>query len=207
MLIPHPATYLALGDSYTIGEGLPLHENYPYQLLQLLRQKGQHLHAAEVIARTGWTSSELGEHLIHTLLEDKYDWVSLLIGVNNHYRGLTVGDFSNDLHYLVNKCIHLCRQEQKGVWLLGIPDWTCTPFAAQPDQRERFPLAEFNEIVRTTATAMGVNYIDITPSSRQAAKDPDGLCQDGLHYSGKTYGQWAEMLEKGMSAIALSGGQ
>lgn len=203
MLIHHTANYLALGDSYTIGEGVPLHESYPYQLVQKLRQKGQHLHAAEVIAQTGWTSSELGEHLIHTRVEEQYDWVSLLIGVNNHYRGLTVADFSNDLHFLVNKSIHLCRQEQKGVWLLSIPDWTITPFASQPDQRDRFPLTAFNEVVRNTAAAMGVNYLDITPSSREAAKEPGGLCLDGLHYSGKTYDRWASMLEKGMSAAAL----
>jgi lysophospholipase L1-like esterase len=202
MLIHHPATYLALGDSYTIGEGVPLHENYPYQLVQLLRKKGQHLHAAEVIARTGWTSTELGEHLIHTQLEEKYDWVSLLIGVNNHYRGMTVSDFHTDLQFLVGKCIHLCRQEEKGVWVLGIPDWTVTPFAAQADQRERSPLTEFNERVKTLSTSLKVNYLDLTASSRYAAEDPEGLCTDGLHYSGKTYRTWAELLENGWSSIA-----
>lgn len=202
MIIHHPATYLALGDSYTIGEAVPLHESYPYQLVQLLRKKGQHLHAAEVIARTGWTTTELGEQLIHTQLEEKYDWVSLLIGVNNHYRGMAVKEFSEDLHFLVNKSIHLCRQEQKGVWLLSIPDWTVTPFAAQPDQRERFALSEFNQVVKNTASSMGVNYLDITPSTLQAVKDPEGLCSDGLHYSGKTYGVWAELMEKGWLSVA-----
>jgi len=202
MLIHHPASYLALGDSYTIGEAVPLHESYPYQLVQLLRKKGQHLHAAEVIARTGWTTTELGEHLIHTQLEEKYDWVSLLIGVNNHYRGMSVKEFSEDLHFLVNKSIHLCRQEQKGVWLLSIPDWTVTPFAAQPDQRERFALSEFNQVVKNTASLMGVNYLDITPSTLQAVKDPEGLCSDGLHYSGKTYSVWAGLMEKGWLSVA-----
>lgn len=202
MIIHHPATYLALGDSYTIGEAVPLHESYPYQLVQLLRKKGQHLHAAEVIARTGWTTIELGEQLIHTQLEEKYDWVSLLIGVNNHYRGMAVKEFSEDLHFLVNKSIHLCRQEQKGVWLLSIPDWTVTPYAAQPDQRERFALSEFNQVVKNTASLMGVNYLDITPSTLQAVKDPEGLCSDGLHYSGKTYGVWAGLMEKGWLSVA-----
>lgn len=202
MLIHHPATYLALGDSYTIGEGVPLDASYPYQLVQLLRKRGQHLHAAEVIARTGWTTSELGEHLIHTQLEEKYDWVSLLIGVNNHYRGNSIAEFSEDLHFLVNKSIHLCRQEQKGVWVLSIPDWTATPFAAQPDQRDRFPLAEYNQVVKKTASLMGVNHLDITVSSIQAVKDPEGLCSDRLHYSGKTYADWARQMEKGWLSVA-----
>lgn len=202
MLIHHPATYLALGDSYTIGEGVPLHESYPYQVVQLLRKKGQHMHAAEVIARTGWTTTELGEHLIHIQLEEKYDWVSLLIGVNNHYRGMSIKEFSEDLHFLVNKSIHLCRQEQKGVWILSIPDWTATPFATQPDQRERYALSAFNQVVKNTASSMGVNYLDVTPSSLLAIKDPEGMCSDGLHYSGKTYANWAELMEKGWLSVA-----
>ncbi|MCA6486205.1 MAG: hypothetical protein IM547_12435, partial [Chitinophagaceae bacterium] len=79
---------------------------------------------------------------------------------------------------------------------------TVTPFAAQPDQRERFALSEFNQVVKNTASSMGINYLDITPSTLQAVKDPEGLCSDGLHYSGKTYGVWAGLMEKGWLSVA-----
>ncbi|MFN4974445.1 MAG: GDSL-type esterase/lipase family protein, partial [Bacteroidota bacterium] len=141
--------------------------------------------------------------LIHTQLEEQYDWVTLLIGVNNHYRGLSVAEFSNDLSFLVHKCIQHCRHQAKGVWLLSIPDWTVTPFAsAQAEQRDRFALADFNEVVRNTATSMGIHHIDITEHSQKVALEPDGLCPDGLHYSGKTHGYWASLLEAGILTAA-----
>jgi hypothetical protein len=99
----HHYSYLALGDSYTIGESVPLHESFPYQTVQLLRKAGHHFHAPEIIAKTGWTSFELAEHMLHNKLNDQYDFVTLLIGVNNQYRELPVEEFANDFDFLLAK--------------------------------------------------------------------------------------------------------
>ena len=106
----HYFSYLALGDSYTIGESVPLHEGFPYQVVQLLRKKGIHFHAPEVVAKTGWTSFELADHILHTTLNEQYDFVSLLIGVNNQYRGLPVADFKEEFQFscvIVEVCMYL----------------------------------------------------------------------------------------------------
>ena len=118
--------YLALGDSYTIGEAVPIHESFPYITTQLLRKEKISIHAPEMVAKTGWTSTELAEHLLHTQLNQQYDFVSLLIGVNNQYRNLSVDNFLNDFEFLVKKAIHLVAGKTERVIILSIPDWSCT---------------------------------------------------------------------------------
>jgi hypothetical protein len=125
----HIHTLLCLGDSYTIGEGLPLHESFPYQVLQLLRKTGYHFHAPEIVAKTGWTTFELAEHLIHHKLEEHYDFVTLLVGVNNQYRGLSLDDYAEDFDFLVKKAIHLAKGHAQCVMVLSIPDWGASPYA------------------------------------------------------------------------------
>ena len=195
MLIHHPITYLALGDSYTIGEGLPLHESFPYQLVQLLRQNGQHTHAPEIIAQTGWTTQELATHLIHTQLEASYDWVSLLAGVNNQYRGLSVDEFSEEYEFLIHKAIHLSKTAEKDVFTITIPDWTLTPFGLK-DTKEvsREPIAAFNTQVKSLSEKHGIRCVDISASCTQAAQSESGLCKDGLHYSAATHGDWCKLI-------------
>ncbi len=195
MLIHHPITYLALGDSYTIGEGLPLHESFPYQLVQLLRQNGQHTHAPEIIAQTGWTTQELATHLIHTQLEASYDWVSLLAGVNNQYRGLSVDEFSEEYEFLIHKAIHLSKTAEKDVFTITIPDWTLTPFGLK-DTKEvsREPIAAFNTQVKSLSEKHGIRCVDISASCTYAAQSESGLCKDGLHYSAATHGDWCKLI-------------
>jgi len=195
MLIHHPITYLALGDSYTIGEGLPLHDSFPYQLVQQLRQNGQHIHAPEIIAQTGWTTQELATQLIHTQLETSYDWVSLLAGVNNQYRGLSVDEFAEEYEFLIHKAIHLSKTDEKGVFTLTIPDWTITPFGLN-DTKEvsRQPISVFNEQVKLLSEKHGIRCIDIGASCKQAAQSESGLCKDGLHYSATTHGDWCKLI-------------
>lgn len=103
----HYFTYLALGDSYSIGEGVPLHESFPYQVVQLLRNKGLHIHAPEIVANTGWTTLELAEHILHTKFSESYDFVTLLVGVNNQYRSLNAEDYKNDFEFLLKKLFTL----------------------------------------------------------------------------------------------------
>jgi lysophospholipase L1-like esterase len=189
----HINSLLCLGDSYTIAESIPLHESYPYQTIQLLRAAGLHFHAPEIIAQTGWTSFELADHLINFKLNESYDFVSLLIGVNNQYRGLPITDFAGDFEYLLKKAIHLANKKNDHVIVLSIPDWTITPFA---EKQHKTGLSKeidaYNELCKMMADKYHVHFIDITIESRKVGKDNSLLGADHLHYSAKAYAIWAK---------------
>ncbi len=191
----HIHSMLCLGDSYTIGEGVPLHESFPYQALQLLRKAGFHFHAPEIVAQTGWTTFELAEHLIHHQLEDHYDFVTLLIGVNNQYRGLSETDYKDDLAFLVRKAIHLVKNDASRVVVSSIPDWGVTPFAKAKNSDEiAKKIDAFNAINAELATQNGCRYVEITKAGRKAKGDASMLAADGLHPSGKVYAAWSQQL-------------
>lgn len=187
----HIHTMLCLGDSYTIGEGLPLHESFPYQLLQQLRKSGYHFHAPEIVAQTGWTTTELAEHLIHHELEDQYDFVTLLVGVNNQYRGLPPDDYAEDFEFLLKKAIHLARGHAQCVMVLSIPDWGASPFAKGKNARK---IAEdidaFNEVNNNISFKYDCTYCDITAGTRQQGASL--FAADGLHYTAGEYERWAQ---------------
>lgn len=189
----HYFSYLALGDSYTIGESVPLHEGFPYQVVQLLRKKGIHFHAPEVVAKTGWTSFELADHILHTQLNEQYDFVSLLIGVNNQYRGLSLANFTDEFEYLLKKAIHFAGNKPERVIVLSIPDWGVTPFAAGKDSKAISDAIDaFNKVCEEATKKLGGIYIDITTQTRQAKNDTGLLASDQLHYSAKSHTVWAE---------------
>lgn len=191
----HYYTYLALGDSYTIGESVPLHESFPYQTVQSLRKTGYPFQAPEIVAKTGWTSSELAAHLLHTSLNESYDFVSLLIGVNNQYRGLALADFETDFVFLLHKAIRLAGNKADHVIVLSIPDWGVTPFAVDRDTVAiSNEIDRFNQVCESIASANKVHYIDITRDTRQAGHDKSLLASDLLHYSGKAHAVWAAKL-------------
>jgi lysophospholipase L1-like esterase len=193
----HINSFLCLGDSYTIGESVPLQHNYPYQTVQILRKAGLHFHAPEIIAQTGWTSFELAEHLINWKLNENYDYVSLLIGVNNQYRGLPITDFATDFEFLLHKAIHLANNKADHVLILSIPDWTVTPFAAtQKKKPAGKEIDAYNEICKMLAGKYHTLYIDITEDGRYYSKDLSLLATDQLHYSAKTYAIWATKIGK-----------
>lgn len=197
----HHFTYLALGDSYTIGESVPLHESFPYQTVQLLRKAGHHFHAPEIVAKTGWTSFELAEHMLHTKLNDQYDFVTLLIGVNNQYRELPAEEFKTDLDFLLRKSIHLSGEKPNHVLLLSIPDWGITPFASTKDGRKiSKEIDDFNAICESAAAAYKTHFINITEGTRKAKTDKSLLANDTLHYSGKEHALWAEEVAEIMKA-------
>lgn len=191
----HHNSYLALGDSYTIGESVPLHESFPYQTVQLLRKAKQHFYAPEIIAQTGWTSAELAEHLLHTQLNEQYDFVSLLIGVNNQYRGLSIADFSTDFDFLLNKALHFVGNNSARVIVLSIPDWGCTPFAKDKDpiliSKE---IDAFNKVCSSAAIKAKTHFINITDEARAEKNNLKAVAKDQLHYSGTTHLRWAEKL-------------
>ncbi|HAK11966.1 MAG TPA: lysophospholipase [Chitinophagaceae bacterium] len=191
----HIHSYLALGDSYTIGESVPLHDSFPYQVVQLLRKQGISFHAPEIVAKTGWTSSELAEHLLHHNYEEQYDFVTLLIGVNNQYRRWSMDDYKNDFEFLLKKAIHLAQDKKHHVVVLSIPDWGVTPFAKGRDAAQiAKEIDAFNTINHDIAQAAGVHYVEITKGSRHAKEDNSLLAADGLHYSGKEHAKWAEQV-------------
>lgn len=183
---------LCLGDSYTIGEGLPLYESFPYQLVQLLRNSEHQFYAPEIVAKTGWTSFELLAHLEQVKLNTLYDFATLLIGVNNQYRGLSTEDFATDFEVLLRKAIALVGNHSKKVIVISIPDWGVTPFAKDRDATTiANEINAYNGVCELAAQKFQVNYIYITSDTRLAATDISLLATDQLHYSAKEHSIWA----------------
>jgi lysophospholipase L1-like esterase len=184
-------TYLALGDSYTIGEGVPLYRGYPYQAVQRLRAAGLSFSAPEVIARTGWTTDELTDALARVRLLPNYDIVSLLIGVNNQYRGRDAGEYTRQFGHLLQLALRYCGNPSK-VFVLSIPDWGYSPFA---NNRDRALISgeidAFNAVARDLADREKIPFIDITAHSRSAGAGAEGFVADGLHPAASTYAFWA----------------
>lgn len=191
---------LCLGDSYTIGESVPLHESFPYQLTQLLRKAGYDFQAPEIVAKTGWTSFELLDHLAHIQLNNHYHFVTLLIGVNNQYRNLSVDDFAKDFEKLLNTAIEFADHQTKNVMVLSIPDWGMTTFGRSKNEQHEISNAidRFNLVCEKFASQYNTNFINITEETRKAKTDPDLLAADGLHYSAKAMAIWAEKLIRNM---------
>lgn len=185
-------SYLALGDSYTIGEGLPIYESFPYQTVQVLRKAGYSLYAPEIIAKTGWTTDELQAGISNSRLLASYDLVSLLIGVNNQYRGRSLPEYTQQFEALLQQAIGFAGKQPAHVFVLSIPDWGVTPFANGKNSATiTHEIDAFNAVNRLFAKKYSVNYIDITPGTRLAANDASLLAADQLHPSGKEYAQWA----------------
>lgn len=188
-------SYLALGDSYTIGEQVPFAENFPNQTVQLLRRSGFAFQAAEIIAKTGWTTDELNNAIENTTTLKTYDIVSLLIGVNNQYRGRSVTEFKVEFEHLLQLAIQFADNKPYRVFVLSIPDWGVTPFA---EGRDRKQVAEqidgYNYICETSAKQFLANYINITASQRKDGDKTEFLAADGLHPSGREYSKWATKL-------------
>ncbi|WP_298299750.1 GDSL-type esterase/lipase family protein [Hydrotalea sp.] len=188
---------LCLGDSYTMGEGVPLFESFPYQLMQHLRQMQVHCNAPEIVAKTGWTSFELAEYLIHHSFSEKYDIATLLIGVNNQYRNLDNAEFENDYQFLVQKAIHLAGNQPHKVIGISIPDWGYSPFAWKHHsaniEKIHTTIDTYNAICAKHCKNAGVQFVDITQLTNQKL-EKKYFTSDGLHYSGAMYYQWVQQL-------------
>jgi lysophospholipase L1-like esterase len=188
-------SFLALGDSYTIGESVPIYESFPYQTVQLLRNKGISVHAAEIIAKTGWTTDELMAGIDRTTFEKSYDIVTLLIGVNNQYRGKDPAVYEKEFEKLLNKAIAFAGGNKQHVFVISIPDWGATPFAANRDRTKiGKEIDQFNTINRKITENAGIVYLSITEGSREATSNALLVAKDGLHPSGLEYGRWAKKL-------------
>lgn len=188
-------SYLAWGDSYTIGESVAENERWPVQLSKSLTKSGLEVASPQIIARTGWTTDELKARIVSEKITKTYDLVSLLIGVNNQYRGRSVEQFRTEFIDLLETAIKFAGNKPERVFVVSIPDWGVTPFGGKGQNKtisEQIDL--FNQVKKQETEKKGVLFIDITPISRQAITDVSLIAEDGLHPSGKMYQQWVEKI-------------
>lgn len=189
-----PVTYLALGDSYTVGERVPKIQSFPYQLGTLLNSFNLDVQNPDIIAVTGWTTDDLISGISRSEFKDKkYDLVTLLIGVNDQYQGRSKDNYRIKFAQLLHTAIDFAKGDTSKVFVVSIPDWGVTPFAGGRDSVIGPDIDAFNAINREeTAKAHVPNYIDINPISKKAATDLTLVAEDGLHPSGAMYKLWVD---------------
>ena len=187
--------YLALGDSYTIGQSVAEHERFPYLTVALLRTQNIPIADPQYIATTGWTTLDLLEAIDETQGLGTYDVVSLLCGVNDQYQHLDTAGYRRRFAQLLDKATVLAANRTHRVFVLSIPDYSATPFVAEADKaRVHDAINAFNVINKELTLGRNISYIDITPLTREAAADASLLANDHLHYSGKEHQLWAMLL-------------
>lgn len=186
--------YLALGDSYTIGESVDVAMRYPVQIADSLEKRAYRMEAPRIIAVTGWTTSDLKAGIKAASPQGPYDLVSLLIGVNNQYRGMDINIYRKEFGELIDQSIFFAGNDTGRVIVLSIPDWGVTPFASGRD-REKIAgeIDQYNAINKEITLSRGVVWIDVTGISRLAVNDPALIASDRLHPSGKMYTEWVKL--------------
>lgn len=189
-----PLAYLALGDSYTIGEAVPASERWPVQLANRLRRRGIAMGEPSIVATTGWTTDELSAGMDEAPLAPAYDLVTLLIGVNDEYRGRAAGGYRIAFAALLKRAIALAGTTAQRVVVVSIPDWGATPFGqtdARGSTRIAYELDVYNAIARDETRRARARWVDITTVSRQRA---ELVAEDGLHPSGAQYQLWTNAI-------------
>ncbi|ASZ15141.1 MULTISPECIES: SGNH/GDSL hydrolase family protein [Chitinophaga] len=196
-------TYLALGDSYTIGESVTEPERFPEQAVALLARRGIRVASPRIIAITGWTTDELAQAIQAAGIKTTYHIVTLLIGVNNQYRGRSLEEYRVQFAQLLEQAIAFAGGDVRRVVVLSIPDWGVTPYAEGRDRAQiATEIDAFNAANKAITLRYGAGYLDITPVSRQGATDATLQAADGLHPSGKQYTLWAQRLSLLLADIA-----
>ncbi len=187
--------YLALGDSYTIGQGVGEQDRYPFISVSRLKKEGVDIAYPEYIATTGWTTADLQSAIKSKNLSNTYSLVTLLIGVNDQYQGVAISEYRSRFSQLLQQSVELAGGDKNKVIVLSIPDYSATPFV-QPFRKEsvRNQIDLFNIINKQITLDSGIAYVDITTLSREAASDPSLLAGDQLHYSKKEYEKWSDLL-------------
>jgi lysophospholipase L1-like esterase len=191
------AAFLALGDSYTIGEGVDADERWPAQLARRLRARSVAIDDPQVIATTGWTTDELAAAMDAATFAPPYALVTLLIGVNNQYRGRELANYRIEFGALLARAIVLAGGDARRVVVVSIPDWGVTRFARAQGGDARRIAAEidaFNDVAREVATASGAAFVDVTAKSRDAGDADAMLVGDGLHPSAAQYARWTDLI-------------
>jgi len=195
--------YLALGDSYTIGESVAIAGRWPNQLADSLQTRGVEIEVAQNIATTGWTTKNLLTGIAQADLAETYDLVSLLVGVNNFFQGRSIEEYEQEFNALLDEALALAGNDPQRLIVLSIPDYAYTPFGANTSDPQAISdgIDAFNAVNRSNTEARNVAYFDITPISRQGLNDPELVASDGLHPSSKQYAAWVAQIQAEVRAI------
>jgi len=187
--------FLALGNSYTVGTGVPIEDRWPVQLARRLRQQGLPLPDVRLVAQNGWTTDELMRGTQSAQLSPTFDLVSLQIGVNNQFRGYDLQTYRQEFRQLLETAIGLAAGKSTRVLVLSIPDWGVTPFAMGRDRGQiALESDRFNAVNRDEAEKVRVQHVDVTPLTREKGDQVAFLASDDLHPSGKMYAAWVQLL-------------
>ena len=189
-----PLTLLALGDSYTIGEGVNEEERWPNQFVKVAYENGIDFLTPRIIAMTGWKTYDLINGIESSNFEKKYDYVALLIGVNNQFNSRSINEFEDDLDKLLIKINNL-KKKDGSVLIISIPDWGSSPYGENIDRNEiSNEINTFNNSLKSFANINGLKYVDVTEISRRAINEPNLITSDNLHPSGLMYLEWAKKI-------------
>jgi len=194
LIIEDKIKFLALGDSYTIGESVVATERWPVQLMDSLNARGLEYLDYRIIAVTGWRTDNLKEAIQDAKIKDEYTLVSLLIGVNNYYQGRTVESYKPEFEQLLRTAIRIAGGATSRVFVLSIPDYGYTPFGKNNQETISKGIDAFNAANKSITEELGVKYINITDISRRGLTEPDLVAFDGLHPSGKMYSEWIQRI-------------
>jgi len=185
-------SFLALGDSYTIGEAVDEEGRWPNQLASRIKTSNINV---QIVATTGWTTTELAEGIVQANITEKFDLVSLLIGVNNQYRGLPIQDFEIELRELFETTISFSKSGSSNVLILSIPDWSAFPFAEGRDiNKITKEIDAFNGVIKKMSDEFNFLFIDVTDISRRAASNESLVAEDSLHPSKEMYRLWVDKI-------------
>jgi lysophospholipase L1-like esterase len=201
LMISAPVKFLALGDSYTIGESVPQNERWPVQLADELRKRKVTCSDPKIIATTGWRTDQLKAAIANANLKPEYTLVSLLIGVNNQYQGKTVENYAPEFEELLKTAITLAGGDKSRVFVVSIPDYGYTPFGQSRQPAITKGIDAYNAVNEQITHQLGVAYFNITGISRKGFDDPALVAGDGLHPSGKMYKEWVDLILNGSEII------
>ena len=187
-------SFLALGDSYTIGEGVEESKRWPNQFIEIAYEKGLYFEKPKIIAQTGWKTYDLLNAINETNFTKKYDYVSLLIGVNNQFNSRSIYEFEEDLDKIMDK-IDIIRKNNGSTIIISIPDWGYTPFAESYNRDTiSYEINLFNKSLKNFADKNDIKYVDVTEISRKTLTEDDLLASDNLHPNGLMYLEWAKKI-------------
>lgn len=207
--IDNPVRFLALGDSYTIGQNVPVNQRWPVQFRDSMAARGYQFDTLSIIATTGWTTTNLLNAIDNQNLDQKnYNLVSVLIGVNNQYQGQNISFYDDHFSALLDSAIRYANGDTHRVFVVSIPDYAYTPFGqaggTQNAQNISTEIDQYNHINDSISSVYGIKYFNITPISRQGLIDPNLVANDGLHPSGEQYSLWVELMMACIDDQALS---
>jgi len=197
-------SYLALGDSYTIGESVDVKDRYPNQLMEALKKADDSKGSTEIVAKTGWTTDELTAGIAAAGIgSKKYDLVSLLIGVNNEFRGRSLEQYKTAFKELLKQAVNFADGKKNRVFVVSIPDYGYTPYGKSNQPAISARIDQFNEAAKAITASMDIVFFDITPISRKGLSEPKLVAGDGLHPSGAMYAEWVALMKDDVAKMLM----